>query len=205
MTHKELWRLSASQLAQSIKTRSVSSREVIEAHLARIALLNPRLNALTQLFNQAALAQADRADTKIATGETVGPLHGVPFTIKESIDLAGAPPTQGVAALQGVIPPEDAPAVARLKAAGAIPLDHTNLPDFQLRWHTDSSLYGPTFNPWDKALSPGGSSGGEAVAVATGMSPLGLGGDYSGSLRLPFQANGIACLKPSRGRIASAG
>lgn len=204
MISSELWRASASDLARAIRNRSVSSREVIEAHLGRIEQVNPRINALTQVLAEQALCMADQADALAAQDQWMGPLHGVPFTIKENIDLAGSPTTSGVVAFRQNIPTEDAPLVAQLKAAGAIPLGRTNMPAFGMRWHTDNELYGPTLNPWSTAHSPGGSSGGEAAALATGMTPLGTGNDYAGSLRLPSQACGTMALRPSYGRVAAA-
>jgi amidase len=204
MISSELWRASASDLAQAIRNKTVSSREVVEAHLARIEQVNPRINAITQVLAEQALSMAQQADALASQGRWQGPLHGVPFTVKGNIDLIGSPTTNGVVAFQREIPSEDAPLVVQLKAAGAIPLARTNMPDFGMRWHTDNELYGPTINPWSAAHSPGGSSGGEAAALATGMTPLGTGNDYAGSLRLPSQACGTVALRPSYGRVASA-
>jgi amidase len=128
----------------------------------------------------------------------------VPFTVKENVDLAGSPTTDGVVALAGAVPPLESPHVTRMKRAGAIPLGRTNLPDFGLRYHTDNALRGPTVNPWDPGRTPGGSSGGEAAALACGMTPLGLGNDYGGSLRWPAQCCGISSLRPTPGRIPAA-
>ena len=200
----ELWRASASDLAQAIRNKTVSSREVVEAYLARIEQVNPRVNAITQVLAEQALSMAQQADDLASQGRWQGPLHGVPFTVKCNIDLAGSPTTNGVVAFLQEVPPADAPLIVQLKAAGAIPLARTNMPDFGMRWHTDNELYGPTINPWSAAHSPGGSSGGEAVALATGMTPLGTGNDYAGSLRLPSQACGTVALRPSYGRVASA-
>jgi amidase len=204
MISNELWRSSASDLAQAIRSKTVSSREVIEAHLARIKQVNPRINALTQVLAESALAMAEQADALAIKGQWMGPLHGIPFTVKENIDLAGSPSTNGIVAFQHAVPPEDAPLIVQLKAAGAIPIGRSNMPDFGMRWHTDNALYGATINPWNAAYSPGGSSGGEAAALATGMTPLGTGNDYAGSLRLPSQACGTVALRPSYGRVASA-
>lgn len=192
-----LWRRSASELAALIRSREVSSREVVAAHLARIEAVNGSINAVTRVLAEAALAAADAADRS----EPVGPLHGVPFTIKENIDLAGTPTTQGIPALAQAVAEVDAPVVERMKAAGAIALARTNLPEFGLRISTVNPLHGRTFNPWDKDRVAGGSSGGEGAALATGMSCLGLGNDIGGSLRNPAYCNGIASLKPSAGRI----
>jgi len=201
----ELWSLGATALATEIRDKKASSREVVEAHLARIDAVNGSVNAVTVVLAEQALAAADAADRAVATGQALGPLHGVPFTVKENIDLAGSATTQALKAMAEAVPPLDAPHIAQVKAAGAIPIGRTNLPDFGLRWHTDNELRGATKNPWDASRTPGGSSGGEAAALATGMTPLGMGNDYGGSLRWPAQCNGIASLKPSFGRIAQAG
>jgi amidase len=197
----ELWRNSALELAAMIRDREVSSREVIQAHLERVEAVNSRVNAIVLLLSDQALAAADAADRAVADGSPLGPLHGVPFMIKENIDVAGTPTTHGVPALAEAVAPVDAPDVERMRAAGAIPFGRTNLPDFALRVHTDSALYGLTRNPWNPERTPGGSSGGEAAALATGMSPLGLGNDIGGSLRNPAHCCGIASLKPSFGAV----
>lgn len=197
----ELWQRSALELAAMIRGREVSSREVIQAHLDRIEVVNPHLNAVVRVLPDQALAAAEVADRAIADGLPAGPLHGVPFTVKENIDLAGTPTTQGLPALAEAIASIDAPHVERLRAAGAIPIGRTNLPDFGLRVHTDSALHGPTRNPWNPARTAGGSSGGEAAALATGMSPLGLGNDLGGSLRNPAHCCGVASIKPSTGSV----
>jgi amidase len=200
----ELWRNSAVELAAMIRDREVSSREVIQAHLDRIETVNPHLNAIVRLLPDQALAAADAADRAVSAETALGPLHGVPFTVKENIDLAGTPTTQAIPALAEAVAPVDAPQVERLRAAGAIPIGRTNLPDFGLRVHTDSSLHGLTRNPWNPQRTPGGSSGGEAAALATGMSPLGLGNDLGGSLRNPAHCCGIASIKPSTGAVPAA-
>jgi len=130
-------------------------------------------------------------------GGGLPPLHGVPFTVKGNIDLAGTPTTHGIKALAAAYPAMDAPVVERMRAAGAIPVGHTNLPDFAIGWHTDSELRGATVNPWDRSRTPGASSGGEAAALATGMTPLGFGNDTLGSLRWPAQCCGVTALKPT--------
>ena len=140
----------------------------------------------------------------IAAGEDVGPLHGVPITVKENIDVAGSATTQGVAAFEHAIASVDAPIVERMRARGAIPFARTNLPDFGLRVHTDSPLRGLTRNPWSPNVTAGGSSGGEASALASGMTPLGLGNDIGGSLRNPAHCCGIASIKPSTGVVPHA-
>jgi amidase len=200
----ELWRMSAVELAAMIRDREVSSREVIQAHLDRIEAVNPHLNAIVRLLPDQALAAAGAADRAVSDGTALGPLHGVPFTVKENIDLAGTPTTQAIPALAEAIAPIDAPQVERMRAAGAIPIGRTNLPDFGLRVHTDSALHGLTRNPWNPQRTPGGSSGGEAAALATGMSPLGLGNDLGGSLRNPAHCCGVASIKPSTGAVPAA-
>src|SRR5262249_33912322 len=159
--------------------------EVVDAHLERIEAVNSKVNAVVRVLADQARSAAAEADRKVASGELLGPLHGVPFTVKENIDIAGLPTTWGVPALSKTVVPLDAPVVERVRAAGGIPIGRTNLPDMGLRMHTDSSLYGLTRNPWNLSRTAGGSSGGEAVAIATGMSPLGLGNDLGGSLRNP--------------------
>jgi len=200
----ELWRKSALELAAMIRDHQVSSREVVQAHLDRVAAVNPYLNAIVRLLPEEALAAADAADRAVADGARLGPLHGVPVTVKENIDLAGTPTTQAVPALAEAVAPVDAPQVERLRAAGAIPFGRTNLPDFGLRVHTDSSLHGLTRNPWNPERTPGGSSGGEAAALATGMTTLGLGNDLGGSLRNPAHCCGVASIKPSTGSVPAA-
>src|SRR5262245_33120160 len=200
----EIWQLSATELAQRIARRQLSSAEVVDAHLARIDAVNPALNAVVRVLADEARAAAAQADKRLADGETVGPLHGVPFTVKENIDMAGLPTTWGVPALANAVVPTDAPVVERMRAAGAIPIARTNLPDMALRVHTDSSLHGLTRNPWHPGRTAGGSSGGEAAALATGMSPIGLGNDIGGSLRNPANACGIASIRPSFGRVPDA-
>jgi amidase len=196
----EIWRKSANELAALIKTGQLSSREVVEAHLARIEAVNDKLNAITIVLADSALAAADAADKQ----KGQGPLHGVPFTIKENIDCIGSATTQGVPLLADAMPSIDAPVVARMKRAGAIPLARTNLPEMGLRISTDNPLRGRTLNPWHPDRVAGGSSGGEGAALASGMSPIGLGNDIGGSLRNPAFCCGITALKPSAGRIPHA-
>jgi len=198
---EEPWRLSALELARRIAARELTSAEVVEALLERIARVNPHLNAVTLVLADEARAGARAADRAVDAGARLGPFHGVPFTIKENVDVAGSPTTMGVRALAEAIPAIDAPVVERLRAAGAIPIARTNLPDMGLRVHTSSSLRGVTRNPWHPGRTAGGSSGGEAAALATGMTPLGLGNDIGGSLRNPAHCCGVASLKPTTGRV----
>ncbi|MHB8578028.1 MAG: amidase [Dehalococcoidia bacterium] len=199
----ELWRLGATELAAMARAREVSVREIVQAHLDRIAAVNPRVNAVTVVLAESALAAADAADQAFAAGGPVGPLYGVPMTVKENIDLAGSATSHGVARFAEAAPRVDAPFVAKLRAAGAIPIGRTNLPDFAMRAHTENDLRGATKNPWDSARTPAGSSGGDAAALATGMTPLGIGNDIGGSLRNPSHACGTSALKPGLGRIAT--
>ena len=201
---QELWRKSALELAADIRTKKVSSREVVDAHLERIAQVNGHVNAVVRVLADEARAGADAADAALAAGKPLGVFHGVPFTIKENIDVVGYPTTQGIPALAQAIPTLNAPAVDRMLGAGAIPIGRTNLPDLGLRIHTDSALYGRTKNPWKADRTAGGSSGGEGAALASGMSPIGLGNDIGGSLRNPAHCCGIAAIKPSTGVIPDA-
>jgi amidase len=203
-TTTELWRMGATDLAAAIRTKQMSSLEVIEAHLRRIETVNRQLNAITVVLAEQALEAAGTADRLAAAGHDLPPWHGVPFTVKQNIDLVGTPTTVGLKMLADAYPDRDAPVVERMKAAGAIPIGRTNCPSMAVRWHTDSELYGATRNPWDRTRTPGASSGGEAAAVAAGMSPLGLGNDGLGSLRWPAQCCGVAALKPTLGRIPHA-
>ena len=196
----DLWRRSATTLADLIRTKQTSCQEVVESHLGRIEAVNGRLNAITVVLADSAMVAAAEADRR----EPTGPLHGVPFTIKENIDCLDSATTRGVPALADSMPSLDAPVVARMKAAGAIPLGRTNLPELGMRITTDNPLHGRTLNPWHADRTPGGSSGGEASALASGMSPLGLGNDIGGSVRNPAFCCGVASLKPSAGRIPHA-
>jgi amidase len=201
---REPWRCGAGELAARIAARELSAREVVEAHLARIAEHNPHLNAVVRVLADDARAAAAEADRRVAAGGPLGPLHGVPVTIKENVDLAGTPTTFGVRALAGSVAAVDAPVVERLRAAGAIPIGRTNLPDMGLRVHTDSSLHGLTRNPWSPRHTAGGSSGGEASALAAGLTPLGVGNDIGGSLRNPAHCCGIASIRPTQGLVPHA-
>jgi amidase len=203
MSMSELCSKGAGELAAMIRARQVTSREVVDAYLARIEEVNPNVNAVTVTLADEARAAAAAVDRTVAAGGALGPLAGVPITVKENIDVAGSATTWGVAALAEQIATADAPTVARMREAGAIPLARTNLPDFAFRWDTASGRAGRTRNPWDPARTAGGSSGGEAAALASGMTPLGLGNDLGGSLRVPAQMCGITSLRPTRGRVAN--
>ncbi|MFJ3610681.1 amidase [Streptomyces hydrogenans] len=197
-----LWKLSAAEQADAVRKAEVSAVELVDSHLERISEVNPRANAVTQLLAERAREDAARTDRRRAAGETLGPLAGVPFTVKESIAVEGVPTTFGVERFRDLVASTDAPPVARLRAAGAVPIGHSNIPTLILAgMHTRSELFGDTVNPWDGGRTPGGSSGGDAVAVATGMAAIGLGNDSGGSVRVPAQFCGVAGLKPSTGRF----
>ncbi|MCC4908329.1 amidase [Microbacterium sp. cx-59] len=201
MTVRLLWHLGMIEIADAVRTRAVTAVDVIDAHLARIHQVNPALGAVTVAFDDRARALAIEIDRRLDAGEDVGVLAGVPFCVKENIDLTWSASTSGWPFLAEAVPSSDATMVRRLMEAGAVPIARGNMPDFGLRWDTDNDLFGRTYNPWDRDRVPGGSSGGDAVAVATGMVPLGLGNDYGGSLRLPAYAAGVCALRPSAGRI----
>jgi aspartyl-tRNA(Asn)/glutamyl-tRNA(Gln) amidotransferase subunit A len=194
----------ATGLAELIRTGKTSSVEVVQAHLDRIEATNPDINAIVTLAD-GALDAARAADEELAAGAQVGPLHGVPFTVKDAYDTAGVLTQRGSPIFAGRIPDTDATGVARMKRAGAILLAKTNLPEFANWIESDNLLTGRTNNPWDLNRSPGGSSGGESAAIAAGMSPLGLGSDLSISVRGPAADTGIAALKPTHGRIPMTG
>ena len=202
MTH--LTSLPALELAKLIRRREVSSTEVVRAFLARIDAVNPQLNAVVQVAADA-LERARAADKVLARGELWGPLHGLPFTAKDNLDTAGLVTAVGLEERRDFIPQEDAVVVARLKAAGAILLAKTNVPPMGGGGSCDNPVYGRTNNPYDLSCTPGGSSGGEAAAIAAGLSPLGLGSDSGGSLRLPAHYCGVATLKPTTGRVPNTG
>ncbi len=195
--------LTAGETVRAVVEGDISAVEAVECRLARIAEANPGLNAVTEVLAPAALADAEAIDRRRRMGEPLGPLAGLPFTVKGNIDVAGSATTHGIAALRDRVPPADAPIIGRLRQAGAIAIGRTNLPDLSLRFHTASQLFGATVNPWDAGRTPGGSSGGEGVAVATGMSALGVGNDAGGSVRVPAAFNGVCGLKPTTGRLPS--
>ncbi len=196
---------SAGELAAAIRGGRCSAREIVDLHLERIAAVNPRLNAVVQLTADAARREADEADAMLARGQVKGPLHGVPVTIKDTLETAGTICTGGTLGRANSVPRTDATAVARLRAAGAIVLGKTNVPELAGALETDNLVYGRTNNPYDLARTPGGSSGGEAAIVAAAGSPLGLGTDAGGSIRVPAHYCGLAALKPTSGRVPRTG
>jgi len=197
----ELWRWQACDLAHAIRTRRVSSRETVASCLARLDAVNPQINAVVDVMAEEALAAAERADEAVARGEALGPLHGVPVTVKINVDVAGRPTTNGVVAFQDRIAKDDSPPVANWRKAGAVVIGRTNVPPFSARFFSANTLYGRTLNPWDSSRTPGGSSGGAAAAVAAGIGPLGHGNDRAGSVRYPAYACGVMGLRPTLGRI----
>ncbi len=195
-------------MAEGVRTRKLSPVELTDAHLSRIHELNPKLNAFVTVDGDRARDQAKLAESALgssAKSNPAGPLHGVPISIKSSIDVAELPCECGSVLRKGNVPSEDAPLVKRLRAAGAIILGNTNVPEFLMAYETDNLLYGRTNNPWDISRTPGGSSGGEAAAIASGCSAGGVGSDGGGSIRIPAHYTGICGLKPTPGRIPSTG
>ena len=196
---------SAASLASRIRRRDLSALEVLDAHIRRIEAVNPRLNAIVATDFDWARSAARAADERTARGETAGPLHGVPITIKDAIHVAGLPSVAGSRLLVGKVSSSDATAVRRLRAAGAIVLGKTNVPECAMDWRTTNPVFGRTSNPWNIEYSPGGSSGGEAAAIAAGCSAGGLGTDLGGSVRVPAHFCGICGLRPTPGRVPTTG
>lgn len=200
----ELPNKSATELVALIHARAVSPVEVVEAHLRRIEHANPSLNAIVTIAEDA-VDRARVCEAALTSGSDVGPLHGLPVTVKDTIDTAGLRTTSGSRIRAHHVPQQDAASVARLKAAGAIILGKTNVPEMAVPYDCDNTVFGRTSNPYDLSRTPGGSSGGEAAAIAACFSPAGLGSDLSGSIRVPAHFCGIAGLKPTIGRVAMDG
>jgi amidase len=201
MADTSLARKSARELAGLIRSRAASPVEVLDAHLAVIEKLNPSLNAIVTLAADSARDAARRAESAVASGDPLGPLHGVPVVIKDITPTAGIRTTYASPLHKHDVPTEDAEVVRRLKAAGAIVLGKTNTPEFAAGAFTNNALFGPTRNPWNPALSPAGSSGGSAVAVATGMAPIAQATDFGGSIRVPAAFCGIVGIRPTPGLV----
>ena len=197
----DLWRLDAAELAHAIRTRRCSSREAVASCLARLHAVNPRLNAVVDVLEPSALASADAADRAVARGDSPGPLHGVPITVKINVDFAGRATSNGIVALRDNVAREHSPVVANLLRAGAVVIGRTNTPAFSMRWFTENDLHGRTLNPWHPSVTPGGSSGGASAAVAAGIGPIGHGNDFGGSVRYPAYCTGVYGLRPSFGRV----
>ena len=192
-------------MAELVRQLKVSPVEIVSAHLERIERINPRINAFVQIDAERALQQARRAEIAVARKEVQGPLHGIPVSIKSSIAVAGLRCEAGTKLREGYVAEQGAPLVSRLKNAGAIVLGTTNTPELLMAWETDNLLYGRTNNPWDLSRTAGGSSGGEAAAIASGCSAGGVGSDGGGSIRVPAHFCGICGLKPTPGRIPATG
>src|SRR5579885_1055329 len=205
-TMTEILALSGIGQGRLIAEGAISSEELVRAHIARIEAVNPALNAAVEVLADSALAAAREADVRRAGGWLLGPLDGVAFSIKDSIEVAGTVCTAGTWGYRNAPPStEDATLVARLRAAGAIPLARTNLPDLLFSFESDNLIHGRTNNPYDLARTSGGSSGGEAALIAACGSPFGLGSDAAGSVRVPAHFCGIAALKPTSGRLPRTG
>ena len=196
-----IWQWSAGEIASAIAERAVPAAEVMAVVIDRAKAENPAINAIVEERYDAALAEARAVDDATTKGETMGPLAGVPVTIKVNVDQAGYATTNGVAAFKDIIAPGDAPVTANLKRAGAIPIGRTNTPEFSFRATTDNELYGRTMNPWNDWASAGGSSGGAAAAAMMGFGPIHHGNDIGGSLRFPSYACGAVSVKPGLGRV----
>jgi amidase len=197
--------MSGRELARLIRARKVSAREVMKAHLERIARVNPRLNAVVaKLDDDACLALADEADRRLARAEAVGPLHGLPFAFKDLEAAVGFPFTRGSPIYKDDMPKEDTVLVERLRKAGVVPIGKTNVPEFGMGSHTYNKVYGTTLNPYDPTKSAGGSSGGAGAALATGMLPLVDGSDLGGSLRNPANFNNVVAIRPTVGLVPEA-
>lgn len=192
-------------MAAAVRSKEISSYELVHACLQRVAEVNPRLNAVVQIDPEQSLKDARDADQALARGDLTGPLHGVPFTLKDAIESRGMICTGGTEGRAHYIPIQDAVVVDRLRRAGAILLGKTNCPELGWAWEADNLIYGRSNNPFALKLSPGGSSGGESAIIAVGGSPLGLGSDAGGSVRFPAHCTGIASIKPTSGRVPRTG
>ena len=197
----DIWRWTATRIATAIRGRDITAKEALESCLGRMAAVNDRLNAVTVDLSTSARAAAERADAAVARGDELGPMNGVPVTVKENVDQEGSATTNGVVGFQNVIAREDSPIVANWKRAGAVILGRTNTPAFSFRLDTVNDLRGRTYSPWSKTRTPGGSSGGAASSVAAGITPLAHGNDIAGSVRFPAYCCGLAGIRPSFGRV----
>ena len=197
--------LTLCQMAEQVRSRKISPVELINAHLMQIERHNPELNAFVRIFHDEARAAAQSAEQQVMDGTAVGPLHGVPVTIKDSFDMAGIPTTCGSRFFENLRAAHDATAVVRFKQAGAIPIGKTNCPEFLANYETDNYVVGRSNNPWNLNCTPGGSSGGESAAISAFCSAGGIGSDGGGSVRIPAHFCGIAGLKPTPGRVSAAG
>ncbi|MCX7567992.1 amidase family protein [Sulfitobacter sp. F26169L] len=199
----DLWRMSATEIAAAVRSKQLTAVEVTQAHLTRIAAVNPAINAVVQEFPEEALAAAREVDMALARGEEPGLLCGVPVTIKVNVDQKGHATTNGLKLQKDLVADSDSPVVTSIRAAGGVIVGRTNTPAFSLRWFTKNDLHGQTLNPRDGTITPGGSSGGASAAVAAGMCAIGQGTDIAGSIRYPAYACGLHGLRPTFGRIAT--
>ncbi|MFV0472684.1 MAG: amidase family protein [Pikeienuella sp.] len=199
----DLWRLSAAETATQVRAGEISAREAAESALARLDAVNPKINAVVQRMDEEALEAADAIDAARAGGAPLGPLAGVPVTIKVNVDQKGHATTNGLRLQKDLIAPDDNPVVANLRRAGAVVVGRTNTPAFSLRWFTRNQHHGATKNPRNPGLTPGGSSGGAAAATAAGIGAIGHGTDIAGSIRYPAYACGLHGLRPGLGRVAA--
>lgn len=200
MTNRPVWQLSASELVERIANREITAEAVVAATVERMRAVNGRLNGVVDDLGDEAIGRARHLDALMEKSGAVGPLHGVPVTIKENIDQKGKSTPNGVKAFADVIAPDDAPFVRNLTSAGAIVIGRTNTPEFSFRATTTNELHGRTYSPWNDWASSGGSSGGASTAVMSGMGPIAHGNDIGGSLRFPSAATGAVTVKPGLGR-----
>ncbi|TQL46656.1 amidase [Homoserinimonas aerilata] len=197
----EIWSWTATRTAEAIRSGSITSREATESVLSRIGDVNPHINAIVEVSGAEALEMADAADLRQRAGEPLGPLHGLPVTTKINTDIAGHATTNSVPEFANDVVTEDHPAIENLRDAGAVFVGRSNTPSFSIRWFTDNDLHGRTLNPWDASRTPGGSSGGAAAAVASGMGFIAHGNDIGGSIRYPAASCGVVGLRPTPGRV----
>jgi amidase len=196
-----IWQWPATLTASAIRAKLVSRTEVVTAHVDHMRAVNPNLNAVVVDLGDQAIKEAKAADARPANGTEHGPLDGLPITVKQNIDVKGLPNPNGVLVMTGLIATTDAPVIRHLKAAGAIIIGQTNTPELSPRAFTDNPLHGLTLNPWDAAITCGGSSGGAGSALAAGIVVLAHGNDIGGSLRWQAHCNGVATIRPTLGRV----
>src|SRR5436309_5412443 len=199
----DLWRLSAAEIATLIASKKISAKQAASAALARLDAVNPAINAVVDHRAKDVMAQAEAVDAAISRGEAIGPLAGVPVTVKVNIDQEGFATTNGLKLQRDAIAPANSPVIDNLRKAGAIILGRTNCPAFSYRWFTTNLIHGDTKNPRDPSITPGGSSGGAGAAVAAGIGHIAHGTDIAGSIRYPAYACGVHGLRPTVGRIAA--
>ncbi|MES0879377.1 amidase family protein [Roseibium sp. SCP14] len=198
---KQIWKMTASEIADAVRSKKLSATEVTRAHLDRLDEVNPKINAVVQEFPEEALQAAQQVDNAISQGEDPGVLCGVPVTVKVNVDQKGHASTNGVRLLKDLVALDDSPVVSNIRKAGGVIVGRTNTPAFSLRWFTNNSLHGQTLNPRNRNITPGGSSGGAAAAVAAGICAMGHGTDIAGSIRYPAYACGLHGLRPTFGRV----